>query len=170
MASLFEQALRNVIQMSGISYVQLAKEANVDPSQIGKFMAGKRGLNVETVGKICDCIGTTLTPPFNRFRPKPTGRPPKILHVSDIHLERRKPGASGDLRQPVRPVQENSSEDRQENSVNPNSDQSSPEESPGTRRNRRRRVIGTDQGQVKSAVDGVAGKVVTTGGETGDCS
>ena len=75
--TMFEQAVRAAIQASGITYSQLAKEANVDPSQVGKFMAGKRGLTTETVGRILDTLGCTLTAPINRYAPKPVGRPRK---------------------------------------------------------------------------------------------
>ena len=77
--TMFEQAVRAAIQASGITYSQLAKEANVDPSQVGKFMAGKRGLTTETVGRILDTLGCTLTAPINRYAPKPVGRPRKYV-------------------------------------------------------------------------------------------
>ena len=75
--TMFEQAVRAAIHASGITYSQLAKEANVDPSQVGKFMAGKRGLTTETAGRILDTLGCTLTAPINRYAPKPVGRPRK---------------------------------------------------------------------------------------------
>lgn len=77
--TMFEQAVRAAIQASGITYSQLAKEANVDPSQVGKFMSGKRGLTTETVGRILDTLGCTLTAPINRYAPKPVGRPRKYV-------------------------------------------------------------------------------------------
>jgi transcriptional regulator with XRE-family HTH domain len=77
--TMFEQAVKAAIEASGVTYSQLAKEANVDPSQVGKFMAGKRGLTTETVGRILDALGCTLTAPINRYAPKPVGRPRKYV-------------------------------------------------------------------------------------------
>jgi ribosome-binding protein aMBF1 (putative translation factor) len=45
MATMFEAAVRAAIQASGLSYTQLAKEAKVDGTAIGRFMNGERGLN-----------------------------------------------------------------------------------------------------------------------------
>jgi transcriptional regulator with XRE-family HTH domain len=77
MATAFEEAVRAAIQASGLSYTQLAKEAKVDGSAIGRFMNRERGLNSETLGRILDKLGCTLTPVINRYAPKPVGRPRK---------------------------------------------------------------------------------------------
>ena len=77
MATTFEAAVRAAIQASGLSYTQLAKEAKVDGTAIGRFMNGERGLNSETLGRILDKLGCTLTPVINPFAPKPVGRPRK---------------------------------------------------------------------------------------------
>jgi hypothetical protein len=81
MATMFEQAVRAAIQVSGITYTQLAKEAKVDGTSLGRFMSGERGLNSETLGRILDTLGCTLTAPINRFAPKPVGRPRKCYAV-----------------------------------------------------------------------------------------
>ena len=44
---------------------------------IGRFMNRDRGLNSETLGRILDKLGCTLTPVINRYAPKPVGRPRK---------------------------------------------------------------------------------------------
>lgn len=93
MATLFEQAVRAAIQASGISYSQLAKEAKVDGSAIGRFMSGDRGLNSDTLGRILDTLGCTVTAPINRFAPKPVGRPRKQVYHGkswDVDLENLK--------------------------------------------------------------------------------
>jgi transcriptional regulator with XRE-family HTH domain len=77
MATMFEEAVRAAIQVSGITYTQLAKEAKVDGTSLGRFMSGERGLNSETLGRILDTLGCTLTAPINRYAPKPVGRPRK---------------------------------------------------------------------------------------------
>ena len=77
MATMFEEAVRAAIQVSGITYTQLSKEAKVDGTSLGRFMSGERGLNSETLGRILDTLGCTLTAPINRYAPKPVGRPRK---------------------------------------------------------------------------------------------
>jgi len=79
----FEVQVKNAIEFSGISYKQLGKESAVHPAMISKFMKGERGLTVESVGKILDALGCMLTPPSNRFAPKPTGRPKKVIYDRD---------------------------------------------------------------------------------------
>ena len=79
MATMFEAAVRAAIQSSGLSYTQLAKEAKVDGTSLGRFMNGERGLNSETLGRILDTLGCTLTAPINRYAPKPVGRPRKYV-------------------------------------------------------------------------------------------
>lgn len=75
----FEQQVREVIEASGITYAQLAEEAGVSGSQVGRFMYGERGLSSETLGKILDTLDCSLNPPRNRFTPKPIGRPRKTI-------------------------------------------------------------------------------------------
>src|SRR4051812_6843271 len=77
MATAFEEAVRAAIQASGLTYTQLSREAKVDGTAIGRFMNRERGLNSETLGRILDKLGCTLTPVINRFAPKPVGRPRK---------------------------------------------------------------------------------------------
>ena len=81
MATMFEEAVRAAIQVSGITYTQLSKEAKVDGTSLGRFMSGERGLNSETLGRILDTLGCTLTAPINRYAPKPVGRPRKCYAV-----------------------------------------------------------------------------------------
>lgn len=103
--TMFEQAVRSAVQASGITYSQLAKEANVDPSQVGKFMAGKRGLTTESVGRILDALGCTLTAPINRYAPKPVGRPriivdhklPKSVVDQDPNSDFSPPGSTSEI-------------------------------------------------------------------------
>jgi transcriptional regulator with XRE-family HTH domain len=75
----FEMQVRRHIILSGISYKQLSKESGVDQSQIGKFMTGKRGLTLDTVGKIMDVLGCYLSPNVNIFPKRPVGRPKKLV-------------------------------------------------------------------------------------------
>jgi transcriptional regulator with XRE-family HTH domain len=65
--------------LSGISYKQLSKESGVDQSQIGKFMSGKRGLTLDTIGKIMDVLGCSLSLNVKIFSKKPIGRPKKVV-------------------------------------------------------------------------------------------
>ena len=80
----FEQQVRGAIEVSGIAYSQLAKEANVDAGAVSRFMSGKRGLTSDTLGRILDTLGCTLGPPINRFAPKRVGRPRKIMIVGKL--------------------------------------------------------------------------------------
>jgi transcriptional regulator with XRE-family HTH domain len=75
----FELQIRALITLSGISYKQLSKESGVDQSQIGKFMSGKRGLTLDTVGKIMDVLGCSLSPNVKIFSKRPVGRPKKLV-------------------------------------------------------------------------------------------
>ncbi len=85
MATMFEEAVRAAIQVSGLTYTQLSKEAKVDGTSLGRFMTGERGLNSETLGRILDKLGCTLTPVINRFAPKPVGRPRKY-HAHEMKM------------------------------------------------------------------------------------
>jgi ribosome-binding protein aMBF1 (putative translation factor) len=93
MATMFEATVRAAIHTSGLSYTQLSKEAKVDGTAIGRFMSGERGLNSETLGRILDTLGCTLTPVINRFAPKPVGRPRKQVYRGkswDVDIEKLK--------------------------------------------------------------------------------
>jgi transcriptional regulator with XRE-family HTH domain len=95
MATMFEAAVRAAIQSSGLSYTQLAKEAKVDGTSLGRFMNGERGLNSETLGRILDTLGCTLTPVINRFAPKSVGRPRKCVYRGKVwegHLDEEREG------------------------------------------------------------------------------
>ena len=95
MATAFEEAVRAAIQASGLSYTQLAKEAKVDGTSLGRFMNRERGLNSETLGRILDKLGCTLTPVINRFAPNPVGRPRKYVHRGKVwegHLDEEREG------------------------------------------------------------------------------
>jgi transcriptional regulator with XRE-family HTH domain len=75
----FEMQVRAHIVLSGISYKQLAKKSGVDQSQIGKFMSGKRGLTLDTVGKIMDVLECSLSENVKIFSKRPVGRPKKLV-------------------------------------------------------------------------------------------
>jgi hypothetical protein len=64
-------ALRNAIRGSAKSVYQLAKEANVSPIVISRFLSGERDIRLATADKIAEAVGLTL--PTARSRPGRSG-------------------------------------------------------------------------------------------------
>ncbi|MHB1038647.1 MAG: helix-turn-helix domain-containing protein [Pirellulales bacterium] len=53
--------LKKAIQASGYSLYRVAQETTVDPTVLGRFMAGKRTITIETAGKLAKFLGLRLT-------------------------------------------------------------------------------------------------------------
>jgi transcriptional regulator with XRE-family HTH domain len=49
-----------VIRERGFSYSEMGRLADVQPSQIGRFMRGKRGLTSDSLDRICAGLGLAL--------------------------------------------------------------------------------------------------------------
>jgi transcriptional regulator with XRE-family HTH domain len=52
--------VRNVIRDRGLSYSEVGRLAGVQPSQIGRFMKGERGLTSDSLDRICIALGLEL--------------------------------------------------------------------------------------------------------------
>lgn len=53
--------LRAAIKSSGLTHYRLAKDAEINPTLIDRFMAGERGLNLQTAAKIASVLGLQLS-------------------------------------------------------------------------------------------------------------
>ncbi len=70
--------LRAAIADTGLSSAELARRAAIDPAPVIRFVAGTRGLTLETAGRICEALGLRLTGATRaRGRPRTSkeGRP-----------------------------------------------------------------------------------------------
>ncbi len=52
--------LRRAIRESGLSFNALATDTGVDKTIVGRFMAQKRTMTVETAGKLAKALGLRL--------------------------------------------------------------------------------------------------------------
>jgi len=60
MKALSEQ-LKQAIRRSGYTMYRIAQETHIDKSQLSRFMAGKRTLSMQSVDRIGEFLGLTLT-------------------------------------------------------------------------------------------------------------
>ena len=58
----YADVLRRAIRDSGLTHYRIGKDAGVSPTILDRFMAGTRGLNLETASKIGMAIGLELAP------------------------------------------------------------------------------------------------------------
>jgi transcriptional regulator with XRE-family HTH domain len=66
MSELFSEQLRRAILDSGQSRYGLSKATGVDQATLSKFLSGKRALSLNSVDKLLDVLGLTLTPQKKR--------------------------------------------------------------------------------------------------------
>ena len=52
--------LRDAIAQRGVSCYQLGKAAQVDPSQIARFLSGERDITITTAGRLCTALQLRL--------------------------------------------------------------------------------------------------------------
>ena len=50
----------------------------------GSIRKPEKVRKAETLGRILDTLGCTLTPVIHRFAPKPVGRPRKYVHIGKV--------------------------------------------------------------------------------------
>jgi transcriptional regulator with XRE-family HTH domain len=54
--------LRNVVQSSGVSQADIAKETGIDPGVLSRFVRGERGITDATFAKLCQFFNLELRP------------------------------------------------------------------------------------------------------------
>ena len=54
------EQIRKAIEMSGKTRYRIAKESGVAQSQLSRLMSGERGLSVETVERLAECLGLEI--------------------------------------------------------------------------------------------------------------
>jgi transcriptional regulator with XRE-family HTH domain len=55
------QKLRAIRALRGMTQAQLAERANVSPTAVAEYETGKRDLRAETIRKLCEALGVTVT-------------------------------------------------------------------------------------------------------------
>jgi hypothetical protein len=68
MSELFTDQLRRAINNCGMSHYALCQATRIDKAVLSRFMSGKRGLSLESLDKLIDVMGLTLTPKRRRRR------------------------------------------------------------------------------------------------------
>jgi transcriptional regulator with XRE-family HTH domain len=77
------EQVRQAIQDSPLSLLELGQRSGVNQSQLSRFLHGERGLTLAAAAKVCEVLGLELawragTVPPARTSPRPgPGRPPK---------------------------------------------------------------------------------------------
>jgi transcriptional regulator with XRE-family HTH domain len=57
----FSEQLKRAIRESALSRYALSQATGVDQGTLSKFLAGQRGLSLDSVDKLVDALGMTLT-------------------------------------------------------------------------------------------------------------
>lgn len=70
-AKLLTDQLRQAIDDSGLTRYQIAKEAGIDESALAKFYNGRRGLSMDALNALGECLQLRIT--LGR-RPNPKGK------------------------------------------------------------------------------------------------
>lgn len=55
------QKLRAIRALRGMTQAQLAERANVSPTAVAEYETGKRDMRADTIRKLCDALGVTVT-------------------------------------------------------------------------------------------------------------
>jgi transcriptional regulator with XRE-family HTH domain len=63
--------IRDAIESSDMTRYRIAKQTGIGESQLSLFMAGKKGLSVEALETLADCLGMEIT---TRRKRKKTSR------------------------------------------------------------------------------------------------
>jgi DNA-binding phage protein len=56
----FSSDLRRAIESSEKTRYQIHKETGIDQGNLSRFMHGGGGLSIESIDKLCDCLGLRL--------------------------------------------------------------------------------------------------------------
>jgi len=60
-AMLSGQKLKAIRALRGVTQAQLADAAGVSPTAIAEYERGKRDLRADTIRKLCEALGVTVT-------------------------------------------------------------------------------------------------------------
>jgi len=55
------ERLRKAIKASGKTRYRIAKESGIAQSQLSRLMSRQRGLSIESLAKLADCLGLEIT-------------------------------------------------------------------------------------------------------------
>lgn len=55
------QKLRAIRALRGMTQAQLAERANASPTAVAEYETGKRDMRADTIRKLCDALGVTVT-------------------------------------------------------------------------------------------------------------
>jgi transcriptional regulator with XRE-family HTH domain len=90
--------VRQAIQDSPLSLLELGQRSGVNQSQLSRFVRGERGLTLAAAAKVCEVLGLGLAwqggaAPPSRPTPRPgPGRPPKQAPPPDAPGKGRQRG------------------------------------------------------------------------------
>lgn len=62
--------LRQAVERSGLSRYAIWQQASIDQGSMSKFMAGERGLTLESIDKLAELLGLHIVADAERRRPK----------------------------------------------------------------------------------------------------
>jgi transcriptional regulator with XRE-family HTH domain len=74
--------IREAIQDSGKTLVELSESTHVSPSQLSRFLRGERDLTLTSAARVCEVLGLRLVGvkpvarPAKTVKPTPTTQPP----------------------------------------------------------------------------------------------
>jgi transcriptional regulator with XRE-family HTH domain len=61
MSERFTEQLKKAIDASGMTRYAIAKASGVDQAILSRFMRGQQGLTSDSIDKLCDALGLSLT-------------------------------------------------------------------------------------------------------------
>jgi transcriptional regulator with XRE-family HTH domain len=62
--------LRQAVERSGLSRYSICQQTGIDQGSMSKFMAGERGLTLESIDKLAELLGLHIAADAGRRRPK----------------------------------------------------------------------------------------------------
>lgn len=88
-AQLFALELMEYMEVKGIKQVELADRMDVSPQQVNKILRAKSNLTFETLDKIAEALGVTISPPkIIRFEYSYTQNTNTLMQVVHRHKQK----------------------------------------------------------------------------------
>ena len=56
----FSDELRRAVEQSGMTRYEIYKRTGIDQAVLSKFVHGERGVSLDTVDTLCECLGLRL--------------------------------------------------------------------------------------------------------------